>query len=172
MAKSAESTSMRALGLLTGIAFGALLQRGRLGKPDAISSQLRFEDWRVAKTMASAAIVGGLSIHALSKAGLVKKDIKPLKVGGVVAGSILFGTGMAVFGYCPGTSMAAVGEGRRDALAGVFGMLAGAGLFTSFYPKLKPMIEAGGNFGKMTIMSLLEPAVPKSRPRPPICLQP
>jgi len=53
-------------------------------------------------------------------------------------------------GYCPSTSLAAVGEGRRDAIAGVLGMLAGAALFIRSYPKIKPALEAGDR-GKVTI---------------------
>jgi uncharacterized protein len=60
-----------------------------------------------------------------------------------VLGGLLFGTGMAVLGYCPGTSMAAVGEGRKDAAAGVLGMLGGALAFVGAYPKIKPVIETG-----------------------------
>lgn len=153
MAHSSESAGMKMLGLLTGVVFGALLQRGRLGQPDAIVGQIRFKNWRVIKTMASAIVVGGAGINFLVKKGLVKNKVKPLKVGGVVGGALLFGSGMALLGYCPGTSLVAVGEGRRDALAGALGMLAGAGLYIALYPKLKPLIEAGGNYGKITLRS-------------------
>lgn len=165
MTTSADSNVMRALGLVTGIAFGALLQRGGLGRPGAISKQIRFQDWRVVKTMATAVVVGGLGIHALAKMGLVKKEIKPLKLGGIIGGAALFGAGMAVLGYCPGTSLAAVGEGRRDALIGAIGMLAGAGTFVVIYPKLRPLIEAGGDFGKVTLPEFLGTSFPKSVPR-------
>ena len=42
-------------------------------------------------------------------------------------------------------------KGRRDALAGVVGMLLGAGAFVSIYPQLKPALGAGGDFGKVTL---------------------
>jgi len=58
---------------------------------------------------------------------------------------------VAIQGYCPGTTVAALGEGRRDALAGVVGMLMGAGAFVALYPKLKPLIAAGGDYGKLTL---------------------
>lgn len=56
-------------------------------------------------------------------------------------GAVCFGTGMAVFGYCPGTSVAACGEGRRDAMVGVVGMLAGAALFVAFFGQLEPLVK-------------------------------
>ena len=42
---------------------------------------------------------------------------------------VLFGTGLALLGYCPGTTLTAIGEGRRDAMIGALGMLTGALLY-------------------------------------------
>lgn len=153
MAASLESTGKRLLGLVTGAAFGALLQRGRVARYDAILGQLLFRDGRVAKTMASAIVVGAIGIHALARRGSVTKEIKPMKVGGVTLGAVLFGAGLAVSGYCPGTSVAAVGEGRRDAIATVLGMFAGASAFVALYPRLVRVIDAGGDLGKVTLPS-------------------
>lgn len=54
--------------------------------------------------------------------------------------------------------MAAIGEGQRDALAGVAGMLAGAAAFVALYPKLAGAIDAGGDYGKLTL-----PAITKTK---------
>ena len=66
-------------------------------------------------------------------------------------GALCFGVGMATFGYCPGTSVAACGEGRRDAMVGVLGMLAGAAVFVALFPKLEPIIKGLGDLGKVTL---------------------
>ena len=58
---------------------------------------------------------------------------------------------MAVFGYCPGTSVAGCGEGRRDTMIGVLGMFAGAAMFVVFYEQLQPVIQALGDLGKITL---------------------
>lgn len=142
---------MRLLGLMTGMAFGSLLQRGKLARQDVIIDQFALRDARVVKTMGTAVAVGAAGIHALVAMGLTKKDVKPMKVGGVAGGAVLFGAGLALFGYCPGTSLAALGEGRRDAMAGVLGMLFGATAFVRLYPALVPLIDAGGDFGKLTV---------------------
>jgi uncharacterized membrane protein YedE/YeeE len=63
---------------------------------------------------------------------------------------VLFGMGMAILGYCPGTTVAACGEGRRDAMAGVLGMLVGAAVYVALYPILRPLIQAG-DYGKLTL---------------------
>jgi uncharacterized membrane protein YedE/YeeE len=148
MTSSLTSNGKRVLGFATGLAFGALLQRGRVSRYDVILDQLLLRDGRVAKTMATAVAVGALGVYALERKGIMSRDVKPMKVGGVTLGAVLFGAGLAVSGYCPGTSVTAVGEGRRDALATVLGMLAGAGAFVAFYPRLVPIIDAGGDLGK------------------------
>ena len=146
----AESVGRLGLGLGTGMAFGALLQKGQVAKSDAIVDQLLLRDGRVVKTMGTAVAVGALGAHALQRAGYTTFDIKPMQLGGVVGGAMMFGTGVALLGYCPGTTLAALGEGRRDAIAGTLGMLAGAALFVRAYPKIKPALEAG-NYGKETL---------------------
>lgn len=151
MSNVRDSMGMRLLGLATGLVFGGLLQRGRLTRPEVILGQLRFRDARVAQTMAAAIATGAVGIQALERRGLTQKDVKPLKVGGVVAGAALFGGGLALFGYCPGTSIAAAGEGRRDAIAGVLGMFAGAAAFVALYPRLVALIELGGDLGKSSV---------------------
>jgi uncharacterized membrane protein YedE/YeeE len=150
MDASLQTSGKRALGLLTGLAFGALLQRGRLSRYEVIERQLLGRDSHVVKTMGTAALVTGLGVHALVRHGLTRKDIKPMKIGGVLAGATLFGSGLALAGYCPGTSLAAAGEGRRDAQAVVLGMLAGAAAFVALYPRLQPLIDAG-DFGKIAL---------------------
>ncbi len=138
------------LGLGTGSAFGFLLHKGRVAEHEAISSQLGFTDWSVLQTMGTAAAVGALGTQVLNASGLTEIKIKPLNTGGVVLGGTLFGAGMALLGYCPGTTMAAVGAGHKDALAGAVGMLAGALAFVKYYPHLKPLIEKGA-VGKRTL---------------------
>src|SRR5690606_36349235 len=59
MAQMNES-ARNALGLATGIVFGALLQRGGLADSRTIVGQLTGRDSRVAKTMGTAVAVGAL----------------------------------------------------------------------------------------------------------------
>jgi len=60
-----------------------------------------------------------------------------------------------LFGYCPGTAVGAVGEGRWGAFWGILGMLTGAALFAEAYPFLKQTVLTWGNFGKLTLPQLL-----------------
>lgn len=146
-----DSPTKLALGLVTGIVFGFLLQKGRVAKFEVIVGQFFFKDWTVIKMMGTAVVVGAVGVYALVAADLASLHIRPALLGGVLLGAVCFGIGMAVFGYCPGTSVAGCGEGRRDAMVGVLGMFAGAALFVGLYPMLKLAIKSLGDWGKITL---------------------
>ena len=80
---------------------------------------------------------------------------KPIHLGGQIIGGLLFGIGWAIAGYCPGTSVGAVGEGRVHAIPVVFGMLAGAAAYAESYGFLKKTVLSWGSFGKATLPELL-----------------
>jgi uncharacterized protein len=138
------------LGLVSGMIFGFLLQKGRVAKFEVIVGQLLLRDWTVVKIMLTAVTVGAIGIYSMLGFGWVNLHLKPMQFGGIITGGVLFGIGMAILGYCPGTSVAACGEGRRDAMAGVLGMLVGAGLYVGLYPILRPLIQAG-DYGELTL---------------------
>jgi uncharacterized membrane protein YedE/YeeE len=67
----------------------------------------------------------------------------------VLLGGALFGAGWAVMGFCPGTSVGALGEGRWHALFAIIGMVAGAALYAEFYPFFKSTVLSSKDFGKV-----------------------
>ena len=146
-----DSPERLLLGLLTGVVFGVLLQKGRVAKFPVIVGQFILKDWTVAKVMGTAVVVGSVGVYALVSSGQAHLHVKPFLLGGVLVGGVCFGVGMAVFGYCPGTSVAACGEGKPDAMVGVLGMLAGAFAFVAAYPALQPVLKGLGDMGKVTL---------------------
>ncbi|HEY0858791.1 MAG TPA: DUF6691 family protein [Albitalea sp.] len=142
MAKMNESMR-NAVGLATGLVFGALLQRGGLADSRTIVGQLAGDDSRVAKTMGTAVAVGALGHRWLRRRGLTTDEPKPMNPAGLVGGAALFGAGMALSGYCPGTAAAAAGSGRREGVWAMAGMLGAAALFVATYPRMKKALEAG-----------------------------
>ncbi|SMP60939.1 hypothetical protein SAMN06265222_10724 [Neorhodopirellula lusitana] len=140
-----------ALGLGTGIVFGYLLQKGRVAKYEVIVGQFLGRDYTVVKIMGTAVVVGSIGIYALLPTEMFSLHIKPLIWAGILVGGALFGIGMAVLGYCPGTGVAACGEGRKDAYFGLLGMFVGAGIFVTFYPTMLKLVGALGDAGKITL---------------------
>lgn len=140
-----------ALGLFTGVLFGLLLQKGRVAKYQVILGQFLLKDWTVVKIMGTAVVVGAIGIYALLPTEAVSLHIKPLAWGGIIFGGLCFGVGMTLLGYCPGTGVAACGEGRKDAYVGVLGMLLGAGMYVAMYPAVESFSERFGDAGKVTL---------------------
>ena len=144
------------IGLVVGVAFGFLLQKGGVTKYDVIVGQLLLEDHTVVRVMLSAVVVGAVGVHALKNLGLAELHPKPGSIGTSVIGGLIFGVGFAVLGYCPGTVAGAVGQGSMDALfGGVVGLLIGAGTLAALYPRLARRLMAVGDFGDVTLPRLL-----------------
>lgn len=142
-------------GLVTGILFGFFLQKGRVLRYDKQLGALRFQDFTIVKFMLSHIVVAMVGVYFLYDLGLVKLAIKPTILGAVVFGGLLFGVGWGFLGYCPGTSLGALGEGRWDAVWGIAGMLAGAGLYAEAFPWIKTTVWTWGDYGKITIPQVL-----------------
>ncbi|KYZ74947.1 YeeE/YedE family protein [Anaerosporomusa subterranea] len=142
-------------GLITGVLFGIFLQKGRVLRYDKQIAALRLQDMTIVKFMLSHVAVAMVGVYLLYDLGLVKLSLKPTILGGVIIGGLLFGLGWGLLGYCPGTSLGALGEGRWDSVWGILGMLVGAGLYAEAYPYLEKTVLTWGNYGKITIPQIL-----------------
>jgi uncharacterized membrane protein YedE/YeeE len=143
------------LGLVTGIAFGFLLQKGRVLRFGKQVGAMLFKDMTIFKFMLSAIVVGMFGILILSDLGLITLSHKPMNVGAIVIGGSLFGIGWAVMGFCPGTAVGAVGEGRWHAIFGIIGMLIGAAIYAQLYPFFKATVLSWADFGKISLPQAL-----------------
>ena len=143
------------LGLITGVLFGFLLQKGRVLRFDKQIGALLLQDMTIFKFMLSAILVGMVGILLLADMGIITLSHKPMNVGAVVLGAALFGAGWAIMGFCPGTSLGALGEGRWHALFAILGMVAGAALYAELYPLFKSTILAWQDFGKIGLPEAL-----------------
>ena len=143
-------------GLITGFLFGFFLQKGQVVKYEKIVGALRLQDFTIIKFMLSAILVGMVGIYLMKDAGLIKLHIKSTDLGANIIGGLIFGVGFGLLGYCPGTAVGAVGEGRVDAFwGGVLGMLAGAGVYAEVYSLIKGNPLTWGSLGKITLPSIL-----------------
>jgi len=137
--------------LLVGVAMGALIQRAGASSPKMILASLRLENLSIIKFMATTIAIGMIGVYLLGNVVPMHFDIKPTYLVGVLLGGLIFGTGFAVGGYCPGTCVVGIGERRTDAWFALLGGVTGALLFTLVYrlieaPLIKPM-----NYGKITL---------------------
>lgn len=140
--------------LLMGAAFGFLLQRGRVTSCDVIVNQFRLRDFTVLKVMGTAIVVGGLGLLLLVDIGHAKYYVKDANLLAVALGAALFGVGMVVYGYCPGTALGAIASGSIHALVGAFGMVAGAVLYALSFDWLKAHVLNVWGLGKVRLPDL------------------
>ncbi len=142
-------------GLITGIMFGFFLQKGCVIRYDKQLGALRLRDMTIVKFMLSHILVAMVGVYILKDLGVIKLLFKPTILGGVIIGGIVFGIGWGFLGYCPGTSVAALGEGRWDALWGILGMLLGGAIYAEAFPVMKETVLTWGDYGYITIPQIL-----------------
>jgi len=142
-------------GLITGMIFGFLLQKGRVIRYDKQIGALLLVDMTIVKFMFTSILVAMVGVYLLKDMNLAKLSLKSTILGGNIIGGLIFGVGWGLLGYCPGTQLGGLGEGRWDTIWGILGMLAGAAIFAEAYPLLKVTVLKWGDFGKITIPQIL-----------------
>ena len=142
-------------GLITGILFGFLLQKGRVVRYDKQMGALRLMDMTIVKFFFSAILTGMVGVAVLHNLGIAKPLILPTNIGANIIGGLMFGLGWSIIGYCPGTSLGALGEGRTDAFWGMLGMLVGAALFAEIFPMMSRTVLMWGREGSITLPQIL-----------------
>jgi uncharacterized membrane protein YedE/YeeE len=141
----------RWLAIPMGLLFGFLLHRGGVADYNVIVGQFRFRDFTVLKIMFTAILVGGVGVLVLHQTGHAAYHIKPANMLGVTIGSALFGVGMVLYGYCPGTAVVALATGSLHAVAGFLGMLAGGVLYAFSFRWVEANIQKVAALGKLRL---------------------
>ncbi len=128
-------------GIVLGMVFGYVLENAGFGSACKLTAQLRFQDWAVFKVMFTAIVVSSGGLYLMQALGMVNvaKDlfVPSVFLWGSSLGGVLIGVGMAVGGYCPGTSMAAVCSGRLDGLLFLVGIVLGTLGFNAGFASIK-----------------------------------
>ena len=142
-------------GAATGLVFGFLLQKGGVTRFNVIVGQFLLRDFTMLKVMLTATIVGGIGIYGMRGAGMdFAMHVKSTALLANALGGLIFGGGMALLGYCPGTGVAALGDGSRHAIPGLLGMLFGAAIYAEVYPWVKAHVLTVGALGKVTLADM------------------
>ena len=130
------------LGLVGGFLFGFLLRKGAVSRFDTIVSQLIFKDFTVMKVILTAIVTTSVGAYLLNLIDMpIPQDISSMPVAMTALGGAIFGIGMAVAGYCPGTMIASMAEKSVDAYYGFLGMLFGVFIFNQSYPSFSVLMK-------------------------------
>jgi uncharacterized membrane protein YedE/YeeE len=128
--------SKRLTGFTVGAVFGVALSWTGMSSPEVIRSALLFEDSYLFLMFASAvatAFVGLRLLRALSARAVLTGEPVGWSVAAPerrhVVGSLMFGTGWAISGACPGPIATQLGQGVAWSLFTLAGMVFGIAIF-------------------------------------------
>jgi hypothetical protein len=141
------------LAALTGFLFGFVLQRAGASDYGRLSGMLGLRDTGLMKLMMTAIGVAAIGFYAFAAQGVSHFTIKPLKVLAMTVGGLVFGKGFAMCGYCPGTGIVGMMEGKLDALLAVIGGLLGSLAYAYAKPSIDRALDEP-DYGELTVSSV------------------
>jgi hypothetical protein len=137
-----------------GIVFGLALEKSRVFEPGIIVGQMQLRNFIMLKMFLTAVATGAVVLALLNGFGVVKLQPKAALYAADTVGGLILGVGIALAGACPGTTLAQIGAGYRDALFTLLGGLCGAIAFSYLQPTLAKTLLASGD-GKIILTDLI-----------------
>jgi len=139
--------------IVAGLVFGYILVSTGMGNSRKISAVFYGKDWGVMKVMFSAVVTTMILTYSAFYLGLLDINLiqlTKLNLGAQIYGGLIFGTGMVIGGYCPGTAIAAGTTRKIDALIFILGFMAGLWLFAINYTAISGFFMTE-DLGKVTL---------------------
>jgi hypothetical protein len=112
---------------------------------------LLLKDFKIMKFMLTAVISSMILFHLLGDLGWLKVVPKNLDWGKLVGG-LIFGAGMGLLGYCPGTMAARIGEGKRESIFALFGMALGIFIYALTIKPVKSLFLSAEVNGDISVL--------------------
>jgi len=134
---------------IIGMIFGSIIQYTKVHKFEKIAGFAMLKDTVVPKMLFLAIGLASIGLFFMIQFGWASYHVKPILLGGLIIGGIIFGASMAIFGKCPGTGPISVAEGRVDIMVGAIGGILGGLVFTLFYDQFKMIM--GSSLGNLTL---------------------
>jgi len=132
------------IGLATGAVFGFALEKSRVFEPGIIVGQMQLRNFLMLKIFLTAVVTGLVLLAVMNGVFGVALHLKPLVWRADVIGGLLLGAGIAFAGACPGTTLAQIGAGYKDAWFTLAGGIAGATFYGYFDVPIKAMFAESG----------------------------
>lgn len=141
------------IAVLIGMAFGIIMEGSGFSSSRKIVGLFYGYDFTVLRVFFTATVTAAIGILYFDFMGWVDMSmiyIHPTYVTAAIVGGTLMGLGFITGGYCPGTSLVAVGIGKIDAIVFTGGMLIGIFIFSEAFSLFEGVYN--GNFlGRVTI---------------------
>ncbi len=144
------------LGLIVALPLAIPLELWNFTDPDTLFRVMAFQDRFLMVCFGFAIGVGAILLYAVALITHPNFGIKDFFVPGIVIGGIIFGAGVGLAGYFPGTIWIALGQGRRDALFAALGGLLGAFSWSVIFGGVRGFFWNTLNFGPITWASIFD----------------
>ncbi len=115
-----------ASGLIIGVLFGFILQRGRLCFNSAFRDPLLYKEYSLLKAICLALALSMIGFAVMGFANIVTLNPKPLIWPDQIIGGFVFGMGMVLAAACASGVSYKTGEGIMSAFVGLLGLCLGA----------------------------------------------
>jgi uncharacterized membrane protein YedE/YeeE len=119
-----------ASGLVVGIIFGFVLQRGRFCMNSAFRDIILMKEYTLLKAVALAIVVQMIGFHLLATMGYIQLYPKTFYWAAMIFGGFIFGIGMVLAAGCASGTTYRVGEGMMGSFVALLGLMIG-GVITS-----------------------------------------
>lgn len=139
------------IGLAMGAIFGMALEKGRVCEGGVIVCQMQMSRHTMLKMFLSAVATGLIVLAILVGFGFAKLSPKATLFAADIVGGAILGVGIVIAGACPGTVLAQIGTGYKDAIFTFIGGLFGALAFTYMEPNILKPVLTTGSYGRLTL---------------------
>jgi hypothetical protein len=147
------------IAVIGGLLFGFLLRKSTLSRFDTMVGQLLLKDFTLLKVVLTLALTASVLIFIQDLIGqrvVPMISITPIKMS--LIGGAIFGAGLAITGYGPETMAAAIGEGKKEALTGMAGLILGSILYAIIYSRINiPMTQCNAISTSNTLSGVVFP---------------
>lgn len=130
--------------IMIGIAFGYIMEASGFSSSRKLVGVFYGYDFAVLKVFLTATIVAVIGLHYLDYLNWINMDqlfVQPTYLWAAIVGGFIMGVGFLAGGFCPGTSLCAVGIGKIDGIVFTLGLFIGILIFSESFLWLQPLYE-------------------------------
>lgn len=121
------------IAVMLGMAFGFVLEGSGFSSSRKMVGLYYGYDFTVLRVFFTAAVTSAIGLAYFSYVGWIDMSmlyIHPTYVTAAIVGGLIMGLGFVTGGFCPGTSLCAVGIGKIDGIVFTIGLLLGIFIFS------------------------------------------
>lgn len=144
------------IAVLLGMAFGIVMEGSGFSSSRKIVGLFYGYDFTVVRVFLTATLTAAIGLMYFGYLGWIDMTmvyIHPTYVTAAIVGGVIMGIGFITGGYCPGTSLVAVGIGKIDAIVFTLGMFVGIFIFSEAFSMFEGIYN-GNYLGSVTITDM------------------